>query len=60
MPLYEYYCPRCGFEYEKRKAMDEYKEDICECGFKSQLVPSVNIFELKGGGWYNSGYTKGE
>ncbi len=59
MPIYEFDCPVCG-PFEKRMKMVDsvLKELVCECGKTSKKIPSKTTFELKGGGWFGSGYSK--
>lgn len=61
MPRYEYNCPECGV-IEKKMPMKDWdlQEITCDCGKEAKKFPSRSMFELKGGGWYDSGYTKGD
>ena len=60
MPLYEFCCPACGVKEQLLKMEDsKLKQLICEeCGRMMIKIPSRSSFELKGGGWYETGYTK--
>lgn len=60
MPIYEFCCPACGVKERLLKIEDsKLKQLTCdECGRLMIKIPSVSSFELKGGGWYDSGYTK--
>lgn len=62
MPRYEYRCTECDYIEEHPMKMCESHIDIeCfNCGAKSVRIPSCGSFELKGGGWYASGYSKGD
>lgn len=61
MPYYEFNCPVCGVFAKRMKMCEsEIKERKCDCGETATKVPSLSIFELKGGGWYDSGYSKGD
>lgn len=42
------------------KISESYANNIecTDCGCESIKIPSTSSFELKGGGWYQSGYTK--
>ena len=62
MPIYEFRCNCCGKKLTKLMKMSDcdVNELTCECGETASKVPSLSGFELKGGGWYGSGYTKGE
>ena len=64
MPLYEYRCKKCGYEFEAirkfsdgplRKAPDCPKDRTC----KLEKLVSASAFHLKGGGWYSDGYGDG-
>jgi len=58
MPLYEYECESCGIVFEARqKFSDAPLEDCRECGAKVHKLISRAGFALKGGGWYEQGYT---
>lgn len=61
MPFYEFVCPTCGI-FEKMMPMSDsdVKELECDCGDVAKKIPSVSSFELKGGGWFAGGYTKGD
>lgn len=54
--MFEYKCD-CGKTTEK---INKYnvKEIKCDCGRNAKRIISVSSFQLKGGGWYDSGYTK--
>ena len=65
MPLYEYRCKKCGYEFEVirkfsdgplRKAPDCPKDRTC----KLEKLVSKSAFMLKGGGWYADGYGEGK
>ena len=60
MPIYEFCCPACGVKERLLKMKDsKLKQITCdECGRLMIKIPSASSFELKGGGWYDSGYTK--
>ena len=69
MPFYTFKCPSCNKEQEVLQKMNE-PEPVCErcinasCGvhvieMKRQYTNSGG-FKLKGGGWFNDGYTKPE
>lgn len=62
IPVYQYRCSKCDEEFELKMRMEDYNK-IIECPLcKSDLyrIPSMSSFELKGGGWAGSGYSKGE
>lgn len=60
MPIYEYRCAKCTKTFEVFQKMSDAPPAKCElCGSKkvSRLV-SQTTFQLKGDGWYASGYAK--
>ncbi|WP_243372425.1 zinc ribbon domain-containing protein [Geotalea sp. SG265] len=58
MPLYEYACTSCGNKFELRqKFSDEPASECPSCGGPVQKLISQSGFSLKGGGWYNDGYS---
>jgi putative FmdB family regulatory protein len=59
MPLYEYKCEECETVSEFRMKMSDPHPEACpECGAGSlRKLISQTAFQLKGGGWYNEGYT---
>ena len=62
MPLYEYKCEECGYEFEEMLHFSERDDPINEpcqsCKGKVQLKMSMGSFHLKGSGWYKDGYVK--
>lgn len=57
MPIYEYVCNRCGYEFEiTQKITDEPLKKCKKCGGKLQKVISNTSFVLKGTGWYKTDY----
>lgn len=62
MPIYEYRCQSCGHELEKlQKISDPPLADCPECG-KPDLTKLISAagFRLKGGGWYETDFKKGD
>ena len=58
MPLYEYECESCGKVFEARqKFSDAPLEKHEDCGGKVNKLISRAGFALKGGGWYDQGYS---
>ena len=58
MPIYEYRCENCKYEFEELIFPDEPPiEDCPKCTKKEvrQLI-STPSFSLKGGGWYSEHY----
>lgn len=61
MPIYEYRCDDCGHELEKmQKISDAPLTDCPACG-KPALKKLISAagFRLKGGGWYETDFKKG-
>ena len=60
MPIYEYVCQKCGNSFERMESINN--EEIikkCEkCGGEAHRIISNSSFQLKGGGWYSSSYSK--
>ena len=54
MPIYEYVCESCGYEFEELQGMSEPPVEVCpKCGAKQvRRKMSVSGFHLKGTGWY--------
>ena len=59
MPIYEYQCRSCGYEFEEvQKFSDPSLDDCPSCGVNSaERIVSISSFHLKGGGWYKDGYS---
>jgi len=59
MPIYEYRCQHCAHELEiMQKMADDPITECPECGQNSlEKLISRSSFRLKGGGWYDSGYS---
>ena len=66
MPIYEYKCENCGYEFEEMLHFSEREDPLntpCSfptCGGKVHLKMSLGSFHLKGSGWYKDGYGKGK
>ena len=73
MPIYEYKCENCGYEFEEMLHFSEREVPInapCEqqieqtkhmsfkCDGKIHLKMSLGSFQLKGDGWYKDGYER--
>ncbi|MEA3362041.1 MAG: zinc ribbon domain-containing protein [Thermodesulfobacteriota bacterium] len=61
MPLYEYHCDDCGLNFEVRQKYSDKSIDVCRhCGGHVKKMISQTAFALKGGGWYEEGYSQGK
>lgn len=59
MPMYEYQCEACGVVFEARQKFSDAPLETCrECGGPVKKLISQSGFALKGGGWYQQGYTE--
>ena len=61
MPFYEYRCDACGYEFEAmQKMQDQPLADCPQCSQPS-LVKLISAagFRLKGGGWYETDFKRG-
>ncbi|MDD2558202.1 MAG: zinc ribbon domain-containing protein [Desulfuromonadaceae bacterium] len=58
MPIYEYECNKCGLVFEARQKFSDAPLQECkECGGGVKKLISSTAFTLKGGGWYEQGYS---
>lgn len=58
MPLYEYKCEKCSHEFEViQKFSDELLKECEKCLGPVSKLMSKSSFALKGGGWYDEGYS---
>ncbi len=58
MPIDEYKCDKCGLVFEARQKFSDAPLKECrECDGKVNKLISNSAFTLKGGGWYEQGYT---
>ena len=61
MPVYEYQCETCNYQFELRQKFSDPPAENCpECGAAVKKLISSAAFTLKGGGWYNEGYAGGK
>ena len=64
MPIYEYKCENCEYEFEEMLHFSEREDPLntpCSfptCGGKVHLKMSLGSFHLKGDGWAKDGYGK--
>ena len=58
MPLYEYRCDDCGLTFEVRQKFSDEPLNTCRyCSGPAKKLISQTAFALKGGGWYQQGYS---
>ena len=62
MPIYEYLCTSCGYQFEEVQKFSETSLEKCpDCGQNTaERQVSMSSFHLKGGGWYKDGYSNRE
>jgi putative FmdB family regulatory protein len=59
MPLYEYRCKACGHTFEViQKHSDRPLKKCDDCSGPLEKLISRSSFQLKGGGWFISDYSK--
>jgi putative FmdB family regulatory protein len=57
MPVYEYRCDACNFQFELRQKFSDSPADRCpKCGGTVRKLVSAVSFSLKGAGWFGDGY----
>ena len=57
MPIYEYRCLDCGYQFElMQKFSDPPTETCTSCSGTVQKLISRSAFHLKGSGWYVTDY----
>ena len=59
MPIYEYLCEKCDYEFEREQRISDPPVKTCpECrSRKVTKLISKTSFVLKGGGWYSDLYS---
>ena len=59
MPIYEYLCASCGYQFEEVQKFNEPPLEECpDCGkISARRQVSMSAFHLEGGGWYKDGYS---
>ncbi len=58
MPIYEYKCANCDYEFEKMQKITEEPLSVCpRCEGKVEKKWSLSGFQFKGAGWYVTDYT---
>jgi putative FmdB family regulatory protein len=59
MPIYEYECVDCGKQFEAFQRISDKPLKSCQfCQGHVHRLISRSSFSLKGGGWYQDGYSK--
>lgn len=58
MPIYEYQCPSCGHAFDHMQKVSDPSPGCPACGGAVQKRVSQTSFQLKGGGWYVTDYSK--
>ena len=60
MPIYEYQCEGCEYEFESLQRMSEPPLKQCPSCGKDRLKKKISAvaFRLKGGGWYETDFKK--
>jgi putative FmdB family regulatory protein len=57
MPVYEYRCDTCEYQFELRQKFSDPPADDCpKCGEAVHKMVSASAFSLKGSGWFAEGY----
>ncbi len=58
MPLYEYQCQNCNYQFDIIQKMSDEKLILCpKCGqHKLKKLISSSGFRLKGSGWYETDF----
>ena len=58
MPIYEYRCQGCDDQFEVMQKVGDRRLRTCKkCSGKLEKLISRTSFQLKGGGWFDSGYS---
>ena len=57
MPIYEYRCQDCNYEFERMQKFSDPPIEVCPtCAGLVQKLISRSAFHLKGSGWYVTDY----
>lgn len=57
MPIYEYFCEKCGDKFEHLQGFSDKPLRKCKkCGGRLRKLVSECSFHLKGSGWYVTDY----
>ncbi|MDH5409197.1 MAG: zinc ribbon domain-containing protein [Gammaproteobacteria bacterium] len=62
MPIYEYECKACGHDMEALQKISDAPLTECPACGKAELQKKISAagFRLKGGGWYETDFKKGD
>ncbi len=59
MPIYEYKCIECGYEFEEILKFSDPEIKTCpKCGGRVEKKISAPAVQFKGSGWYITDYAK--
>jgi len=59
MPIYEYRCQDCDYEFERMQKFSDPPLEVCpSCNGEVQKLISRSTFHLKGDGWYVTDYAR--
>jgi putative FmdB family regulatory protein len=59
MPLYDYICDQCGYEWELLQKLNAANPDVCpQCSKTTGIHRRIGKanFQLKGEGWYKTDF----
>jgi putative FmdB family regulatory protein len=58
VPIYEYQCPDCGYQFEQLQKISDEPIRVCPNCAQAHVkkLVSQTSFVLKGGGWYKDHY----
>jgi putative FmdB family regulatory protein len=60
MPIYEYTCPECKFEFEQKLRYEDSRDVKCpKCKKKARIKISPSLVIYKGSGFYCTDHGKG-
>ena len=62
MPIYEYQCQSCHYDFEKLQKMSDEPLTKCPECHQDSLKKKISAagFRLSGGGWYETDFKKGD
>ena len=60
MPLYEYKCRTCAYQFERIERASSPQDGVCpDCGGVASRLLSSPAIQFKGSGWYITDYANG-